>query len=426
MLYLSKIYLKNVRCFDEVTIPLSNGKEPRGGWTVFVGDNATGKSALLRAIAIGLCDEASAAGLLKESDEGYIRRDQLEARIVISLFDPKDTANKYEITTTIKRTKKPNDIFADKVRQTTIPEAEEFPWDEIFVSGYGAGRGVMGSGDISGYSSLDAVYNMFNYSEGLQNPELVVRRFSNGDPDREGEILDIFKSFAGIERIQLTNQGIKLDGRWGKNMPLRDLADGYKSSFAWLLDFIGWALAFDSKIKAIKDIEGILILDEIEQHLHARWQRTVVDDLRKLFPRVQFIATTHSPLVASSIGDQDSDPSRDFLYVLKQRETLGIDVDLHPFMMGWRADQVLTSPAFCLDETRSQYIESRLNRYRELLSKSTRSVPEGDELDSLREFVNEEVPEAAQFEEERNLRTELRALVSELKALQETGNGEND
>lgn len=171
MLYLSRFHLQNVRCFENISIDLGDSG-PMSGWTVFVGDNATGKSTLLRSIAMGLCDEASAAGLMKESDEGYIRRGQTEARIRLDLFDPDDHLRKYTIKTTVTRIEGERGIFSDVVRQQTIPKRQLFPWDEIFVSGYGAGRGVAGTGDIAGYSAIDAVYNLFNYTEGLQNPEI--------------------------------------------------------------------------------------------------------------------------------------------------------------------------------------------------------------------------------------------------------------
>src|SRR5580698_6855270 len=64
-LYLKKLTIRNVRCFENLTITLDAGGKPRM-WGVVFGDNGVGKTTLLRCIAIGLCDEASAAGLLRE------------------------------------------------------------------------------------------------------------------------------------------------------------------------------------------------------------------------------------------------------------------------------------------------------------------------------------------------------------------------
>ena len=73
MLQLERVRLVNVRCFEQLDIRLADPGE-FSGWTLVLGDNATGKSTSLRSNAMGLCDEESAAGLLKESGEGYVRR----------------------------------------------------------------------------------------------------------------------------------------------------------------------------------------------------------------------------------------------------------------------------------------------------------------------------------------------------------------
>ena len=188
-----------------------------------------------------------------------------------------------------------------------------------------------------------------SYSEGLQNPELVILRLiahTSGNRLMERQILRVLQTATGTEEIKLTSKGIRVSGPWGERMPLRDLADGYRSSFLWLTDLIGWALAFNPKRKSTEGIRGIVLIDEIEQHLHARWQRTVIDDLRKIFPNVQFIASTHSPLVASSVGPPLAKNVTDRLYVLEPYGTEGVKATEHEFMRGWRMDQVLASRAF--------------------------------------------------------------------------------
>ena len=276
MLYLSRVQLSNVRCFDTLDISLSRSDIGPPGWNLVLGDNATGKSTLLRSIAMGLCDEAGAAGLLKESGEEYIRRGETKATIVISLHNPSAPGKKFSIRTEVHREKKRRGIFADRVRQETDPPGNRFPWEELFVSGYGAGRGVTGTGDISSYSVIDAVYNMFNYSEGLQNPELVILRLiSRTSSNRltQSQIFRVLQKATGTKEIKLTSEGIRVSGPWGERMPLRDLADGYRTSFLWLTDLLGWALAFNPRRKGTEGIRGIVLIDEIEQHLHARWQR---------------------------------------------------------------------------------------------------------------------------------------------------------
>ena len=381
MLYVSSIRLENVRCFNDITLTLSEPTDT-ASWTVILGDNATGKSTLLRAIAMGLCDEASAAGLMKESDEGYVRRDTNEAKITIWLREHDHGGSEIRITTRVIRESKRSGIFVDRVRQTTSPKSSSFPWHKLFVSGYGAGRSVSGTGDVSTYSPINAVYNMFNYTEGLQNPELVMRRLadrsSSGPVDRK-QIFDVLCKATRTTKVNLTSEGIRVDGPWGEGMPLRDLADGYKSAFLWITDLIGWALAFHPKRKSTVGIQGIVIVDELEQHLHARWQRTVVDDLKELFPNVQFVVSTHSPLVASSIGAQINNRSSDKLYVLEATEDGRVEGSQHEFMQGWNMDQVLASRAFRYQIRGAPSTERMLRAVSEI-SQASQRTPDQERL----------------------------------------------
>lgn len=421
MLYISRVRLRDVRCFHKLDIKLSTPGSS-AGWTLIVGDNATGKSTLLRSIAMGLCDEASAAGLLKESDEGYIRRGASEASITIWLYDARSPEQRLRITTKMIREEKRRGIFTDKVRQNTVPAGGDFPWDELFVSGYGAGRGVSGTGDISSYSAIDAVYNMFNYTEGLQNPELVIRRLITRETDspiEQRQIFQVLSEASGTTNIRLTNKGIRVDGPGWKGMPLRDLADGYKSAVLWITDLIGWALSLRPRLKSTEGISGIVVVDELEQHLHARWQRTIVDDLRRLFPNVQFVAATHSPLIASSVGPRADGTSVDNLYVL---ESSGDRVSAlrHEFMRGWRMDQVLASRAFKYQIHSEPEIRRVLREGSKLAAKKKRTRREEAAYQALKNVMKNSfftltspIEREAELEAKRELRDEIKALERE-------------
>ena len=350
-MYIKRVCLKNIRCFADIDIEFSqaNGDCP---WTVIVGDNSTGKTTLLRAIAAGLCNESSAAGLMQEAEEGYIRREEKEGEIRIELEDPSDPSRSYRIETTITKVSAGKMTF-ENVRQETYPK-EEFPWDQIFICAYGASRGTSGTGDIGGWSAIDAVYNLFNPREDLQNPELIIRRIkTDGYEDtvlrKLGDIL-----LGDPDAVRPQRSGIKIDGPWGPGMPLRDLSDGYRSCFLWVTDFLGWALLFDSSTSDPSQMSGIVIIDELEQHLHAVWQRTIVHKLRKHFPRMQFIAATHSPLIASSVGglpvlDQEKnshDGANDKIVCLELGKDNKVCREYLPSMRHLHVDQVLASRAF--------------------------------------------------------------------------------
>ena len=367
-MYIERIVLKNIRCFAELDVRLHLGAETLP-WTLVLGDNASGKTALLRSIAMGLCDESSAAGLMKEAEAGYIRRGSSSGKIVIELRRRPGGRAKYRIETTVEKVPSRRGTW-ERIRQQTRP-AKSFPWSEIFVSAYGAGRGTAGTGDTSGYSPINGVYNLFNYEEGLQNPELMMYRtnvpFAR---DVKRTINDLLET----TRIGVSSSGVALDGPWGRQMPLRDLADGYKSTFLWISDLLGWAYSFTPKLRSSRDVRGVVIIDEIEQHLHATWQRRIVQSLRRVFPHVQFFASTHSPLIASSVGGSLNEADRLILLELDP-EKKRVDVLDSPDMRGWRVDQVLASRAFKYLVDADPDVEEVLRTASQLAGKGSSRTP---------------------------------------------------
>ena len=388
MLLIKRVTLKNVRCFEFVELDFDlGGDDPP--WTVLVGNNAAGKTTLLRSIAIGLCDESSAAGLLKESDTGYIRRGSREAEITIEFAWADRRRRGPTIQTTISPVYRQPAL--ERLSQKTDPPVR-FPWKEVFACAYGAGRGTSGTGDIAGYSVINAVYNMFNYGEGLQNPELTIRRLTPEGPiPRQAQVLSILADLMNLDGVSLvggvgTAAGIRVNAAWAADMPLRDLADGYKSTFLWVSDFLGWALDAQPEAQDLSDITGVVLVDELEQHLHPQWQRNVVRSLQTAFPKIQFIASTHSPLVARAVGKPER-RGRDRLYHLSftEGEPRAVQAEQVDMAYGQTVDQILASQVFewLIDE--APYVEALLRRASELLvAGDSRSPDEEAEYNTLR------------------------------------------
>lgn len=395
-LYIEKVHLKNIRCFESLQLDFGSVQEK--AFSAILGDNATGKTTLLKAIAMGVCDESSAAGLMKEADAGYIRRGEKKGKIqVILRLSPK--GREYVITTKITRTP-----VGEHLQQTTDPK-KKFPWKKIFVSAYGAGRSTSGTGDIAEYSVLNAVYNLFNYTEGLQNPELSLLRIKNKVAKKM--VLDTLCSFLSIEKVNLSQKGLVFDGRWGKEMPLRDLADGYKSGFLWLTDFLGWAVLRNPSLKSNKQISGIVLVDELEQHLHPKWQESVVTKLQDLFPKVQFIIGTHSPVIVSRIGEIGETTS------MSPRQLIHLGLFPHnkvkatpvPSVRGWRPDQILASPAFDQLVMADPEIDADLSRMSQLASEGKNNTREYRQL--RQRLARHLISDLGTTDIERDLQTEL-------------------
>lgn len=90
------------------------------------------------------------------------------------------------------------------------------------------------------------------------------------------------------------------EGQW---VQLRNLSDGYKGIISLTADIAYRAIKLNPHLgeRAVVDSVGIVLIDEIDMHLHPKWQRHIVEDLKRTFPRIQFIVTTHSPFIVQSL-----------------------------------------------------------------------------------------------------------------------------
>ena len=85
--------------------------------------------------------------------------------------------------------------------------------------------------------------------------------------------------------------------------PFRNFSDGYKAIISITADIAYRAIKLNQYLgeRAVLDTEGIVLIDEIDMHLHPKWQRHIVEDLKRTFPKIQFIVTTHSPFIVQSL-----------------------------------------------------------------------------------------------------------------------------
>ncbi len=89
--------------------------------------------------------------------------------------------------------------------------------------------------------------------------------------------------------------------------PLRNFSDGYKGIISLTADIAYRAIKLNPHLgeRAVLDTKGIVLIDEIDMHLHPNWQKRIVNDLKKTFPKIQFIVTTHSPFIVQSLRAEE-------------------------------------------------------------------------------------------------------------------------
>lgn len=108
---------------------------------------------------------------------------------------------------------------------------------------------------------------------------------------------DAKRVYFDVKRDQLT---IELPGR---SLPFTYLSDGFRSMLAMVADIAVRCSTLNPHLKedAAEATPGVVLIDEVDLHLHPKWQRRVIVDLLKAFPKIQFIGTTHSPFVIQSL-----------------------------------------------------------------------------------------------------------------------------
>jgi len=159
-------------------------------------------------------------------------------------------------------------------------------------------------------------------------------------------------------------------------VPLSALSLGYRTTLAWTTD-LAWRL-FSHYPKSSNPLAepAVVLVDEIDLHLHPLWQRTIMDHLTDLFPRVQFIATAHSPLMVQAA------PNANLAVVQKEGDEVRI-VNEPDVVKSWRVDQILTSELFGVPASRDKRTESLFKEKEALLDKPALTSAEEARLTEL-------------------------------------------
>ncbi|MCY3819240.1 MAG: AAA family ATPase [Gammaproteobacteria bacterium] len=344
--------LRNIRCFRDLTLRLN------GASALFIGDNGDGKSTVLRSLAMGLCDNSSASALFRDLYGESVSHDCDQGTIEVDLAGRPRLQTRTTIRSLPHFEQIDQTLYRLHQRGSEELTQAAFPWSRIFAVGYGPGIRVQGTNDYDYYLTVDALYPLFVYDTRLQNPELVIRRLvAAARPRRDPtpvlrklkKLLALLLQLQPTDSLQLTRAGIFVKTRRGQ-YPLSSLGDGYRSTVTWVLDLVSWWYLRGSH--GLIDVNGVVLIDEIEQHLHPRWQRNIMQLLTQSFPNVQFLATTHSPLVASGCEGIPVHRLND------GEHTVG-----SPF--GWRAEDVYQMMGLSSSRARA-FTEDVLERYQRL------------------------------------------------------------
>ena len=337
-MWVEELTLQNIKCFDGKPIRFSKPgtKDQPYPWITFLSENGGGKSTALQALALLLAGPESVQKLLPRPlawlrDEG--RAGLISTRIHQGETDPGKFGEK-QVTRAFGYSfhitgSKPVEIRGRRYNEPSIVENVEkrLSWlrQNAFTStgggwfavGYGAFRRLTRSSQII-VPSLEPQARFTNF----------ITQFNEEDPLSAFERWMVYLDYRisksndqealrqndlGISAInQLLPEGVDFaciteEGRIcfninGTVVPTTALSDGYRSVLALAGDLV-WRLllSFPQSSNPLGE-EGVVLIDELDIHLHPIWQRQIAGWLRAQFPKIQFIVATHSPFIAAGVG----------------------------------------------------------------------------------------------------------------------------
>src|SRR5262249_3545187 len=156
------------------------------------------------------------------------------------------------------------------------------------------------------------------------------------------------------------------------------LSHGYQGLISWVADLIGQVFLEAERPVDLNEMGGLVLIDEIDLHLHPTWQAELVPKLKKIFPRIQFVVTTHSPMVLSGFAEEEIlrlEHNREGDVVVRKAEE-------SPALM---TGSELYEEFFGIDRLYPSDLGEALQRYGEIANDPDRSDAEEHEMLELRE-----------------------------------------
>lgn len=361
-MFLRRLRLKNLRSIEKLDMSFAQPGGSARPWTFVLGENGAGKSSVLRAIALVTAGGEALPEIVGEPDS-WIRLGADEAHIELDYATAENEPR--SITLTIRRGEGIRHLLNRNARTLERMDAAlGHSTRNYFVVGYGVSRRrssepVAWAGAGSGYRNdrAQSVATLFTPDATLVSIEqwaidLDYRRGAKGLRAIR-KALDTLLKEAKFDRIDKEGRQLLFQTPDGV-LPLAQLSDGYQAMTAWCGDVLYRITgAFSDRTDPLQ-ARGVLLIDELDLHLHPVWQRQLVTFIKRTLPNLQVVATTHSPLTVHQAGEGelfllDRPDDAHAASVLTQFEGAPNKLMLH---------QLIQSPLFGLETLDSPQVSS--------------------------------------------------------------------
>ena len=330
-MYIERLHVRYLKLLEDFELSFTAPDGQPRMWTVVIGPNGTAKTSLLQAIALAAAGELQVNGLAKPV-LGHLRDRRsgkatstmvVDARFQTSGADQARVASEVRFRTgtrqltahasTVGGPPEAGDPLVQARSRTRAPG-----W---FVAGYGVSRFLPDPTRAPKLENpaIERLEPLFHHTGGLTS-----LRFVDWFPKQRARafVETLRDTLVAVDELVPALQGIELRGAGGvtragqlierdrfqlrvgdatSKLPAVALSHGYQSTIAWLADFIGQMFLEHDGVLRAADMKGLVLVDELDLYLHPTWQAGLIPALRRTFPKVQFVVTTHSPVVLSGV-----------------------------------------------------------------------------------------------------------------------------
>lgn len=332
-MYIKKVVIKDIRAISHFEMNFDNP----AGWHVLIGDNGAGKSTVVRAMALALVGPTEAMGLRASWGE-WLNNQASEGEIALHIeASAKDNyegskLKKSQLIPNVLQFKRTPKIVEFSAAQNLKPDPLKFNWghgDGWFSVAYGPFRRFAGGNPewnklFQTQPKLGAHLSIFGedvaFTEAID--WLVKLNYQVLERKEKGNVIEDIKKLVNSSdflphqaRIEsVSSDGVLFKDGNGALIQVNQLSDGYRSILSLTFELIRRLIRVYGADEVFKDIRkdhmivdlpGVVLIDEIDAHLHPSWQTRIGAWFIRYFPKLQFIVTSHSPLVCRA-SDQGS------------------------------------------------------------------------------------------------------------------------
>lgn len=312
---LKSVEIKNFRAIGRMQLALDPCM------TVLHGDNALGKTSVLRAISVGLAaisdflrDTKSQA--IKDSDK---RHNTHLTRVLLTTIDGVSWERSFGYSSS----------RLAPLREHLAPFKQDGPTDHVplpIYAYYDTDRAVFDApqrrrnfqkefrrfealkGALEARTDFRSLFEWFYSKQFEEQADIIERRdFAYGLKDLDAVRQAIYRMIPGTHDLQIKLHplrfavGLKTEEGKSETLSLEELSGGYRIMLALVADLARRMAQGNPQLDDPLQSEAMVLIDEVDLHLHPAWQQRVLEDLMRTFPNTQFIVTTHSPQVLSTV-----------------------------------------------------------------------------------------------------------------------------